>query len=459
MPRRKPKVFKSSSPEKEGSSESDQPQLQEEQGKQPGVETSMDGGTSSDHDGEAEQLPTAKRLKDDKEPGEEVTVENKAKSKSTLEETLGSHGHAKLVAEEDVLEEKPRARGKKKAATKKEKPSSQAKLEAEEELPAEEELLDEEELLEKKPRARGKKKAVTKEEKPSSQGKLEVEEELPAEEELLDEEELLEKKPRARGKKKAVTKEEKPTSQGKLEVEEELLEEKPRARGKKKAVTKEEKTSSQAKLEAEEELPAQEELLEEKPRARGKKKAVAKDEKEPVEHTKREESASVQSMPAVTRKPAKKKGKGEAVAKESGTKKAQTEDKAMQGRASSHRRYWLMKSEPESRLQRGVDMKFSIEDLQNEPDQTACWDGVRNYQARNFMRDDMKVGDLVFFYHSNCKDPGIAGESDTRIIIVEVLGSMLPPPPPPPPPYVHACTHTHTHAHMSTRFHASIRIL
>lgn len=63
-------------------------------------------------------------------------------------------------------------------------------------------------------------------------------------------------------------------------------------------------------------------------------------------------------------------------------------------------RYWLMKSEPE---------EFSLEDLRNRPDQTEPWDGVRNYQARNFMRDDMKTGDKVFFYHSNCAEPGIVG--------------------------------------------------
>ncbi|MEQ8800142.1 MAG: EVE domain-containing protein [Phycisphaerales bacterium] len=63
-------------------------------------------------------------------------------------------------------------------------------------------------------------------------------------------------------------------------------------------------------------------------------------------------------------------------------------------------RYWLMKSEPE---------EFSLEDLRNRPEQTEPWDGVRNYQARNFMRDDMKKGDKVFFYHSNCTEPGIVG--------------------------------------------------
>ncbi|MFO7830577.1 MAG: EVE domain-containing protein [Desulfuromonadaceae bacterium] len=63
-------------------------------------------------------------------------------------------------------------------------------------------------------------------------------------------------------------------------------------------------------------------------------------------------------------------------------------------------RYWLMKSEPG---------EFSIDDLQQRPDQTEPWDGVRNYQARNFMRDNMRVGDQAFFYHSNCKTPGIVG--------------------------------------------------
>jgi predicted RNA-binding protein with PUA-like domain len=62
--------------------------------------------------------------------------------------------------------------------------------------------------------------------------------------------------------------------------------------------------------------------------------------------------------------------------------------------------YWLMKSEPEA---------FSINDLINRPNQTEHWDGVRNYQARNMMRDEMKLGDQVFFYHSNCIEPGIVG--------------------------------------------------
>ena len=59
-----------------------------------------------------------------------------------------------------------------------------------------------------------------------------------------------------------------------------------------------------------------------------------------------------------------------------------------------------MKSEPDV---------FGIDDLANQPKKTEHWDGVRNYQARNMMRDEMKKGDLVFFYHSNCKEPGIVG--------------------------------------------------
>ena len=69
---------------------------------------------------------------------------------------------------------------------------------------------------------------------------------------------------------------------------------------------------------------------------------------------------------------------------------------------------WLMKSEPESRFENGVDVKFGIEDLKLEPEQTAFWDGVRNYQARNYMMS-MKIGQKAFFYHSNTKIPGIAG--------------------------------------------------
>jgi predicted RNA-binding protein with PUA-like domain len=73
-------------------------------------------------------------------------------------------------------------------------------------------------------------------------------------------------------------------------------------------------------------------------------------------------------------------------------------------------KYWLMKSEPET---------FGIDHLQACKNQTHCWDGVRNYQARNFMRDSMQLGDRAFFYHSNCKVPGIVG-------IVEIVSDRYP---------------------------------
>jgi predicted RNA-binding protein with PUA-like domain len=62
--------------------------------------------------------------------------------------------------------------------------------------------------------------------------------------------------------------------------------------------------------------------------------------------------------------------------------------------------YWLMKSEPD---------EFSIDDLVKAKKQTTAWFGVRNYQARNYLRDHMRVGDGVLFYHSSCEVPGIAG--------------------------------------------------
>ena len=63
-------------------------------------------------------------------------------------------------------------------------------------------------------------------------------------------------------------------------------------------------------------------------------------------------------------------------------------------------RYWLMKSEPD---------EFSIDALARAPRRASAWFGVRNYQARNFMRDQMQMGDQVLFYHSSCPEPGIAG--------------------------------------------------
>lgn len=63
-------------------------------------------------------------------------------------------------------------------------------------------------------------------------------------------------------------------------------------------------------------------------------------------------------------------------------------------------KHWLLKSEPDS---------FSIDALGKAPRQTTAWDGVRNYQARNMLRDSMKKGDQAFFYHSSCEVPGIVG--------------------------------------------------
>ncbi|KAK9457414.1 PUA-like domain-containing protein, partial [Dipodascopsis uninucleata] len=68
--------------------------------------------------------------------------------------------------------------------------------------------------------------------------------------------------------------------------------------------------------------------------------------------------------------------------------------------------FWLFKAEPESRVVGGIDVKFSFDDLKKE--ERASWDGVRNFEARNCM-NRMKVNDMGFFYHSNCKVPGIAG--------------------------------------------------
>jgi predicted RNA-binding protein with PUA-like domain len=74
--------------------------------------------------------------------------------------------------------------------------------------------------------------------------------------------------------------------------------------------------------------------------------------------------------------------------------------------------HWLLKSEPST---------FSIDDLAALPKRTTAWEGVRNYQARNMLRDSMKIGDLAFFYHSSCDEPGIAG-------IVSVVKSGYPDP-------------------------------
>lgn len=80
----------------------------------------------------------------------------------------------------------------------------------------------------------------------------------------------------------------------------------------------------------------------------------------------------------------------------------------MKQRTKRQPQYWVAKSEPSA---------YSITDLQN--DNTTLWDGVRNYQVRNFFRDQMQVGDLVLFYHSNTKIPGIVGEM--RVLETQVV--------------------------------------
>lgn len=66
----------------------------------------------------------------------------------------------------------------------------------------------------------------------------------------------------------------------------------------------------------------------------------------------------------------------------------------------TNRRYWLFKSEPDA---------YSIGDLAREKNGVTCWDGVRNYQARNFLRDEIRIGDGILFHHSSCEPTGIAG--------------------------------------------------
>jgi predicted RNA-binding protein with PUA-like domain len=73
-------------------------------------------------------------------------------------------------------------------------------------------------------------------------------------------------------------------------------------------------------------------------------------------------------------------------------------------------KYWLLKTEPSA---------FGIDDLERAPGRTTSWEGVRNYQARNLIRDEMRVGDLAFLYHSSCPEPGVAA-------VVEVVRAAYP---------------------------------
>jgi hypothetical protein len=120
------------------------------------------------------------------------------------------------------------------------------------------------------------------------------------------------------------------------------------------------------------------------------------------------------------KKAEKKVEKKEVKSKE--TKPQKTPKAVPPGRAEDDRkdgevRYWLMKAEPEPRIENGIDLSFSIDDLAGkkvpEP-----WDGIRNHVAKNNILA-MRKGDLAFFYHSNCKVPGIVG-------IMEIVGEAIP---------------------------------
>ncbi|EPE26008.1 PUA [Glarea lozoyensis ATCC 20868] len=103
----------------------------------------------------------------------------------------------------------------------------------------------------------------------------------------------------------------------------------------------------------------------------------------------------------------KKEAKNEKASKEKDTTPPAVEDGSKAKAPSGGRQYWLMKAEPEPRMEKGHDISFSIDDLaaKSEPEP---WDGIRNFAARNNLRA-MKKGDLAFFYHSSCKVPAIVG--------------------------------------------------
>ncbi|KAI1878394.1 uncharacterized protein JN550_000576 [Neoarthrinium moseri] len=133
---------------------------------------------------------------------------------------------------------------------------------------------------------------------------------------------------------------------------------------------------------------------EEKKPAKSRKVATADGSKSKVTAPKAKATAKAKKETTSTDKPAEKP---------SASAKPDTNG----GDASSGKSYWLLKAEPETRLENGVDVRFSIDDLAAKT-QPEPWDGIRNYVARNNLRA-MKKGDLAFFYHSNCKEPGIVG--------------------------------------------------
>ncbi|KAH8595270.1 PUA-like domain-containing protein [Bisporella sp. PMI_857] len=156
--------------------------------------------------------------------------------------------------------------------------------------------------------------------------------------------------------------------------------------------------------------------------AKRKAKELGKDLaiEEPRRSSRKVSTTNVSDLEEKPRQPAKKHvpvPKGEAanevdrdvksVSQKKSKHPATTNNKNAQPPPSSDRQYWLMKAEPESRLEKGHDIKFSIDDLaaKTVPEP---WDGIRAYPARNNIRA-MKKGDLAFFYHSSCKVPAIVG--------------------------------------------------
>ncbi|KAF0645890.1 hypothetical protein FPSE5266_07772 [Fusarium pseudograminearum] len=136
------------------------------------------------------------------------------------------------------------------------------------------------------------------------------------------------------------------------------------------------------------------------------KATVKKQEKEPKPSPKQQKPAAKEAA-----KPKKPATKQEA---KTGTR-AESEDPDIDSIPTTNpdaprhdgQWYWLMKAEPETRIENGVDVKFSIDDLRAKTEPEG-WDGIRAYAARNNMRK-MNAGDLAFFYTSNCKEPGIVG--------------------------------------------------
>lgn len=135
------------------------------------------------------------------------------------------------------------------------------------------------------------------------------------------------------------------------------------------------------------------------------KKPAQKKEKEPKPSPKQQKPTAKEAVKP--KKPAKKQ--------ESDSTRAESEDPDIDSIPTTNPNaprhdgqwYWLMKAEPETRIENGVDVKFSIDDLRAKTEPEG-WDGIRAYAARNNMRK-MNAGDLAFFYASNCKEPGIVG--------------------------------------------------